>query len=172
MKRSAQKLATIERRFSPLMRSFVVMLCALYVVAPLWHVCQMSGAHCEHEESSHATSSTRLTREVAIHEHSDAQHSHSSEAHLHVEICRDNDDDCDCPDHAAKPKTAQLSASVSPFGGTCLAMLLTTMPGKASASFGFVPLFSQRTLVANFPFVAAAIPALPQPPSRGPPLSV
>ena len=188
-----QQLETRARTFSPLMRAFVVLLCALYVVAPLWHVCAMSGHHCEHETPQSSSSSTRLATalseahaEAHVEEHSHSEHSHAANpgtAHDHdsgdsapsvaaVALCQD-EEECRCAAHDSSAGKANGKAQVSPrdggHGGTCLAMLLTTMPGRVAASFGFVPLFSQRTVAAIFSFVVRSVASLPQPPARGPP---
>lgn len=175
-----RQLETRARNFSPLMRMFVVLLCALYVVAPLWHVCEMSGSHCEHMAPEKSPSSTRLAAIAFKEAHFDEAHHHASGDSAYsaptVELCHD-EEECLCPDHSSSAGKqlsgqAQVSSRDGGFSGTCLAMLLTTMPGRVVASFGFVPLFSQRTLAAIFSFVARPIASLPQPPARGPPCSV
>lgn len=177
MTKPQRQLETRARNFSPLMRMFVVLLCALYVVAPLWHVCEMSGSHCEHMAPEKSPSSTRLvahSHHAEVHD-DEAHHDDSGHSTSGIKLCEDEGKEkCLCPADGSSHKQqadgkAQISSRDAGFSGTCLAMLLTTMPGRVAAFFGFVPFFSQRTLPAIFSFVVCPVASLPQPPARGPP---
>ena len=131
----------------PLARTAVVLLALVQLIAPSWHVCALGGSSC-HD-------------------------SHQEQAQVWKPKCGGGLK-CSCvkPEGALYSPTGQwISAPVDDtFHGTCLARLLLGMPSSAAAPFHFAVSFSQRILFASSPIVLPTVAALPQPPSRGPPL--
>ena len=131
----------------PLVRTAVVLLALVQIVAPSWHVCALGGSSCHDPHQEHAQ--------------------------VWKPKCGGGPK-CSCvkPEGALYSPTGQwISAPVDDaFHGTCLARLLLGMPNSTVAPFHFTALFSQRTQFVPYSSTCPIVAALPQPPSRGPPL--
>ena len=142
-------------RLHPLARAAIVLLAVLQVVAPMWHVCALSGSSGQHSQ----------------HERQKPQ----KPAPAWKPKCGGGLK-CPCVPPKAEPAPAasatkqQLSATEKDHShGTCLALLLMGMPGRVSASFQLAFILTPRTVFARLPFLPPAVALMPQPPSRGPP---
>ena len=133
---------------TPLQRLALVLFAILQLVAPTWHVCEMSG-NCDDCPSHMASSSSVASLNLQCHVQPATK--------TKFACCR------------AKPNQTVWKDRAEPFDGTCLAKELLAMPSSLVSPFDLQLLFTPR-LATVFPrpkyFQAAS---LPQPPARGPP---
>lgn len=130
----------------PLMRVAVVLLALLQFIAPTWHVCELGGKSCH---SGHEAKTKVWKPKCGG-----------------GRLCR-----CIPPKGAVVALTGQLLTAPGDESchGTCLALLLTSMPGSIAAPIPFASFSAQRTAFAPTPLASPAATSMPLPPSRGPP---
>jgi hypothetical protein len=130
---------------SPLQRVALVLFALVQVIAPTWHVCEMSGRCADCPPGQTAT---------VLSCHPPA----SQTAQAKRKCC-------------IKKKHAAISQRPLPFDGTCLAKMLWAMPGSLVSPFDLQLLFSPLPVTAVSQPKYFQPVALPQPPARGPPLA-
>ena len=119
----------------PLGRAAILLLALVQIIAPMWHVCSMSGMTCHDPEAQHSVQIWKPKCGGGL--------------------------QCPCvkPAGALYSPTGQwYSAPVDDaFHGTCLARLLMGMPGSVAAPFDFTVLFTRRTCFAPSSFQSPAV---------------
>ena len=144
-------LLSVRRDFSFRARLLVALLALVQVIAPTWHVCEMSGVSCCPPEKSAAKLQCHLP----------------PAAGSTPDVAR-------CEQHLA-PSAASVSRSFvravpAAHIENCLAKLLLGMPWQTVAADEIVSLRARQ--VGSTPSAPrmVSIADLPQPPSRGPPI--
>ena len=136
-----------QRAPGPLFRLAVVLLALVQLVAPSWHVCELGGYSCHTGHGRHA------------------------KAEVWKPKCGGGPV-CPCvkPPGAIVSLTGQvLDGRDTPQHGTCLALLLMSMPGAIAPAVAVALLLARRGTHALPPLLPFLCALLRQPPARGPP---
>ena len=144
-------LLTTRREFSFRARFLVALLALVQFIAPTWHVCEMGGASCCPPKTGDSL-----------------QHCASPGASAADDAAKPK---CEkCPEaESAEPLT--VSATSAPHGENCLAKLMLGMPLQNAAPVALLEFSSRRIESTPATLQQLSIGDLPQPPSRGPPVS-